>query len=362
MYDVVNETIKEFDFIFNVQIHKELKIDFRSFLDKVDNIENLRCLREHRKFTFFITTKEEQFFFDIIYNIVNSGNFKLDDYFSEIKIFALGLPPKILSWFKNTDYDVIYTQMINWLAADYYFDDSQKDVLTSQLYEPVLIDVQKCVKKYQDYIDKNNIEVCDDNQLDIYNLMSINLTGAKPVEILKYFGCTSWDTGWGISANYGINIIISYLKDLDWDEDIVNGKRDSENHFFSESNRLIMELWRNQYHRFHLDFSNNKFKAKLTSSDVKHFVYIIREGDRNRFKIGWTTNPKSDFQRLKQMQTGNSDKLILIDFFQVTSKNTEKVIHKYFRDFHILGEWFELSDGQVEDLKNSDWRISKNIL
>lgn len=69
-------------------------------------------------------------------------------------------------------------------------------------------------------------------------------------------------------------------------------------------------------------------------------VYLIR-GNDGRYKIGIAKNPK---QRIRQLQTGNSDQLELIETYQ--SENARKIegaLHAFYSHGRMTGEWFDLS-------------------
>jgi predicted GIY-YIG superfamily endonuclease len=69
-------------------------------------------------------------------------------------------------------------------------------------------------------------------------------------------------------------------------------------------------------------------------------VYLIR-GNDGRYKIGIAKNPQ---RRIRQLQTGNSDKLKLIEVYQ--SENASKIeaaLHMQYSPDKLIGEWFDLS-------------------
>ena len=69
-------------------------------------------------------------------------------------------------------------------------------------------------------------------------------------------------------------------------------------------------------------------------------VYLIRGNDSN-YKIGIAKNPK---QRLKQLQTGNSDKLTLIETYESEfASKIESALHHWYGHARSEGEWFDLS-------------------
>jgi hypothetical protein len=70
------------------------------------------------------------------------------------------------------------------------------------------------------------------------------------------------------------------------------------------------------------------------------FVYLIR-GNDGKYKIGSAKEPK---QRLRQLQTGNSDKLELVEVYQSeNARKIESTLHRYYSYVRNVGEWFNLS-------------------
>jgi len=69
-------------------------------------------------------------------------------------------------------------------------------------------------------------------------------------------------------------------------------------------------------------------------------VYLIR-GNDGRYKIGIAKNPK---KRLLQLQTGNSDRLTLIDSYpSENARKIETALHTQYSHNKTIGEWFDLS-------------------
>lgn len=81
---------------------------------------------------------------------------------------------------------------------------------------------------------------------------------------------------------------------------------------------------------------------------MKGYVYFIKQENEDLFKIGITY--KDPNARLRSMQTGTPHKLEM--FGLVSSDNPrrlEKELHKQFKDYHIRGEWFRLTQEQVKN-------------
>lgn len=71
----------------------------------------------------------------------------------------------------------------------------------------------------------------------------------------------------------------------------------------------------------------------------KGYVYLIRQGQSDLYKIGHTT--KKPENRLKELQTGNPEDLVLINYFQSKYfKDIETLMHTHNKKFHVIREWF----------------------
>ncbi len=89
------------------------------------------------------------------------------------------------------------------------------------------------------------------------------------------------------------------------------------------------------------------------------YVYLIR-GNDGRYKIGIAKNPS---QRIKQLQTGNSDKLEIIESYQ--SENASKIettLHNRYAYARQEGEWFDLSLAEEADFMDRCKQIDNSIL
>lgn len=89
-------------------------------------------------------------------------------------------------------------------------------------------------------------------------------------------------------------------------------------------------------------------------------VYLINIERTDLYKIGITR--KTPQERLKALQTGNPNKLVLTDFYKTDIYNQiETVIHRRFKhkkyqpdDFeNLMGEWFQLNFEDVKNFKNT---------
>ena len=82
------------------------------------------------------------------------------------------------------------------------------------------------------------------------------------------------------------------------------------------------------------------------------YVYLIGEIDnKGRYKIG-STKAKDVSKRLKQLQTGNSSELFIKESYETEHPlKLEKMLHNHFKSSNLIGEWFELSESDIEAFK-----------
>ena len=88
------------------------------------------------------------------------------------------------------------------------------------------------------------------------------------------------------------------------------------------------------------------------------YIYIIQSKETGQFKIGKTKNIK---RRLKQLQTGSSGELVIIDEFKTNYPNKlEKYLHNIFKHENTIGEWFTLCYSEVGKFKRECEKMEKN--
>lgn len=92
------------------------------------------------------------------------------------------------------------------------------------------------------------------------------------------------------------------------------------------------------------------------------FVYLIgEENDENKYKIG-STKCKDINKRLKQLQTGNSNPLFIKSYFETSRPfRLESMLHNKFKEYNVIGEWFELNDENIKKFKEECERY-QNII
>ena len=82
-----------------------------------------------------------------------------------------------------------------------------------------------------------------------------------------------------------------------------------------------------------MDFAKN-----IDIDEPDMFVYAMMEEDTGNIKIGISKDPE---RRLKQLQTGNSSRLILVATHKAENRfNDERSLHHKNENYNIHGEWF----------------------
>ena len=89
------------------------------------------------------------------------------------------------------------------------------------------------------------------------------------------------------------------------------------------------------------------------------YVYLIKSEESGLYKIGVSKNPNT---RLKQLQTGNGDKLKLLEKFQTDHAfKVESAMKNTYSYLRKNGEWFELSLKEEFDFTKNCEKFDKNI-
>lgn len=92
----------------------------------------------------------------------------------------------------------------------------------------------------------------------------------------------------------------------------------------------------------------SKLSEMSAANDRNGYIYVVRSGLSNLYKIGRTTN----FQkRLKTLQTSCAVPLTIVKtFFSHDAVSLEKAAHDKFAHFRQKGEWFDLNSEQLTQL------------
>lgn len=91
-------------------------------------------------------------------------------------------------------------------------------------------------------------------------------------------------------------------------------------------------------------------KQKKSESTTSGYLYIIRMGNFTKYKIGKSYD---SFNRLKQLQTGNPYRLLVLNAFYCDNiDDLEKIVHIQYASYRLTGEWFSFNDTVLSDCIN----------
>jgi len=87
------------------------------------------------------------------------------------------------------------------------------------------------------------------------------------------------------------------------------------------------------------------------------YVYLIQSLEDSYYKIGVSNNPQ---RRIKELQTGNSSPLKLVETYQSEFANQiEKFLQNRYSHFHKEGEWFDMGISEEVSFRDECQRIEK---
>jgi len=377
-------------------INDQAKLSRTEFLNRVSNVKGIRT--KESKIGFYLNDIEKLNRLENLHKIVNTGNFK-GQIISQDILFAIGLPRKLFLWLKNITVTTLHKQLLNWHTAYLAFNP----LAVEELDPLILAEVNQLLKQYypDNFKEKFYIEDIDDdyeyiikrdNALKHYYDISEKYSGSLPPEFLKnpyrepLSNIKEDDYDWGLFPDCEFSILISYFNILDWIIIVEkNKKKLYEFHKYSlENNRITSketdemiergnddtlqrsesdcEIWQ----KWKYTFNNYETRKEYTYSIIPKkeskvgYVYLNQD-ETGATKIGWTT--KTGTERISGIQTGNPTKLTERGRFNASNSKTEKVLHKLFeaKKARDGSEWFWLTEEDIENILDSEWRISNNI-
>jgi hypothetical protein len=103
-------------------------------------------------------------------------------------------------------------------------------------------------------------------------------------------------------------------------------------------------------HKIAMESAEITEELKQVESDLTGgIVYFIKDSQSGYVKIGRTDDDISI--RLTQLQVGNPSELTVCKTIECNSREVEKKLHEQFADKHIRGEWFNITDVDIESCK-----------
>ena len=89
------------------------------------------------------------------------------------------------------------------------------------------------------------------------------------------------------------------------------------------------------------------------------YIYLIQSIENGYYKIGVSKHPK---KRVKQLQTGNSSELKLIETYQSEyAHKVERTLQRRYSYLKKEGEWFDLSIKEDVSFLSDCQRIEESI-
>jgi len=80
------------------------------------------------------------------------------------------------------------------------------------------------------------------------------------------------------------------------------------------------------------------------------------------YKIGFTKNKNTLKKRVKQLQTGNPNKIKMVNFFNSEhGRKIETTLHNLYSTKRLEGEWFKLEPYDVRNFIDSCDKIEENF-
>ncbi len=358
----------------NPYIHEAAGLSRSEFLHRVRHVKAIRSKerldRTHDRpfLTVFPAELNQWLTLERFHTLVNKGRFEfLEEEFGR-HFFVLLLPPRLFAWFRNVELAVLQKQIINWLAVVGIVQASKREDWFRRLYSPIRNEAERLIEEhYAPHVDIDHLydgEGLDCEQRiqtvrDLYLEVSKKITGAAPPAILQLFEYErdpAKHPGWGLNADNSFRFSGSYFTKADWKSVV---KDEQEDQLLRSTSSP--EAWEKWLHTFVTFPERRSFVWSLRARDTgTGFVYLIRDSVTGLHKIGFTAEPDLP-KRLSGLQTGSPGQLVEAGIFPVSSKKTEDVIHDIFHDKRVRGEWFCLSERDIHDLLDEQWRLRRNI-
>lgn len=94
------------------------------------------------------------------------------------------------------------------------------------------------------------------------------------------------------------------------------------------------------------------------------FIYLFESVSEyeTQYKIGYTRNKSTLKKRVKQLQTGNPNKIHIVKYFETShGRKVETTLHHIYSMKRLEGEWFELDNYDVDSFIESCEKIEENF-
>lgn len=372
------EKIILFDPISNSRANLKKEI----FLKRIQNVKALRS--NTHVHPFFIHENQDYSIIDDLYNAINNKNFEFGSY-PDSRVVIIEINKDLFEWFFNTDLNVIKKQIYNWMTAVMIVNDRSFNEIHELVYPYIINEIEYIFKNYYSEFIENvgEFTAMDDSEIsdkynrfkDKYAQVCKDYIGSLPVSFLSnpfkanffypYFNIT---TGFFRIDDWIGIIEKNFPKFVDLDSNSMSNDTSKLREIFdsykydtlerAEKNYEYFEIWKQNF----IKHTGAEPHTHIPIHEIvkKGFIYLVNQENTEFYKIGWTENGDVE-KRLNQLQTGNPYKIVLVDYFVASSIKTEKVLHNHFDSQRITGEWFKLTNDDVKNLLNENWRINNHI-
>ena len=89
---------------------------------------------------------------------------------------------------------------------------------------------------------------------------------------------------------------------------------------------------------------------------INGYIYLFETVStyETKYKIGYTRNKATLKKRVKALQTGNPEKIHIVDYFPTKhGRKIETTLHTIYSQKRLEGEWFDLEDYDVKNFIES---------
>lgn len=350
--------------VINPNLNANSGLKKSEFLTRVSGVQAVRTnhQKEEENLTVYICDRESWEFPRYLKEAICQCNFDNLDNFYKVKHFGIDLPDQFLQWFQNCDLQLIHRQIVCWLSAMYAFGAERREIMETQIYPPVMEEIQRL---YDDFYSEKEAFFENAGEEDfhkIYHEACHYYYNAMPPIFLDQ-PCTlnldhaSYKWGFPKDPKFDIKIGRFYFKEEDWNRIVEDGTED-ELLLREESSHEYWIKWKHQFASY--ESHGNHIYGLYDSEISGGYIYLIWEVGTSNYKIGYTSN--SDIEkRVSSLQTGNSRELSIHGYFPCSSSSTERVLHRIFSNCRSQGEWFVLSDEDVNNILDEQWRRKNNV-
>jgi len=98
---------------------------------------------------------------------------------------------------------------------------------------------------------------------------------------------------------------------------------------------------------------------------INGYIYLFESINdyETQYKIGYTRNKSTLKKRVKQLQTGNPNKIKIIDYFATEyGRKVETTLHNIYSIKRLEGEWFDLDIYDVKSFLESCEKIENTFI